>query len=630
MTALRTLIATVALILTTASYAFAADLTVTLSTDRPQYAPGDTVIFGLQVSIPEGYHFYSNPLGPGIGLPTVISVRQSPGLRFAGALKSPPRKYQPSMGGWVWAYDKSAIFFVKAVAGAPGSVSDTLVLSGLMCKASCVKLTKPITYTVVIERPLPGPSFENVPALAAALAKAQPMELDTGAAEEEYVEEEEGLGLEGLAGLGGLSSGDQEPSADIPQWTYEPQSGSGTLSIWLALVFAFIAGIILNVMPCVLPVLGVKVLTLAQGHGDRKQALLGSLAFTAGMLAVFMGLASLAAFAGFSWGQQFQDPKFLVGIICFIFFFALGMFDLYIILVPSKIAAQAGGARNGLWNDALAGVFATVLATPCSGPFLGATLAWTLTQPPAVIYLVFLALGLGMASPYIVLTLVPALARMIPKPGEWMNDFKHVMGFLLIGFAIWLMIGLPRDMVVSTVGMCAFIALAIGLYGRLAPFGASTSRKTLSQLAATGVVALGLYLCFGVLYAQTSDSAAQASAEEGIEWQEFTAEALEQAHEEGRTVMVDFTANWCMNCQYNMIAVLQSAPVKELIEEQNILPLVVDLTSRQPVGESLLHHLGSRSVPFLAIFPAKDPNRPIVLRDVLSRKQVVDVLEGAK
>jgi len=357
------------------------DLALTLSTDRQSYAPGDTFVLALQAGIPDGFHFYSNPLGPGIGLPTTISVRQSPSLRWLDLAKSPPRKYQPQAGAWVWAHEKQVRFFLRGVVdpAAHGTVSDTIMIDGLMCKASCIKLTRSVPFALTVGTRDTLAPFAAAPHLAALLVAARPMPLDTGA--EDVPDEEDAAGDE-----------------TIPEWDFEPVSGRARLGLGLALVLAFLAGIILNVMPCVLPVLGIKVLTLSQGHQNRRQALLSSLAFAAGMIVVFMALASLAAFAGFSWGQQFQKPAFLVGIVCFMFFFALGMFDMYLLLVPPSVGTAERRARQGLAGDFVRGVFATVLATPCSGPLLGATLAWALTQPPLAIYAVFLSLGAGMAS----------------------------------------------------------------------------------------------------------------------------------------------------------------------------------------------------------------------------------------
>jgi thiol:disulfide interchange protein len=400
------------------------------------------------------------------------------------------------------------------------------------------------------------------------------------------------------------------------------------MNLPVAVVLAFLAGLILNVMPCVLPVLGIKILAFAEGRArSRRETVLRSGAFAAGMMAVFVGLATLAAVAGFSWGQQFQTPAMLAGIVILIVIFALGMFDTYIIPVPSRLAALGETGGKGYLGDGLKGMFTTILATPCSGPLLGATLAWTLRQPTMVIYAVFIAIGAGMALPYVLLASSSRLARLLPKPGPWMEDFRRVMGFLLLGFAVYLMTGLPRDMVVSTVGLCVAVAFALFLYGRVAPFGTGPGRKAAGAATALLIVAFGWYVMVDLWYGSISERA-RASTARTIRWEPFTPKRLTEAHMSGRHVVIDFTAAWCMNCQFNKVSVLHSDKVAGLIEEKEVLALKADITRHNAAAESLLHHLGSRSVPFFALFPGDDPYRPIVMRDILRKKRVVEALEG--
>jgi thiol:disulfide interchange protein len=263
------------------------------------------------------------------------------------------------------------------------------------------------------------------------------------------------------------------------------------------------------------------------------------------------------------------------------------------------------------------GIFATVLATPCSGPLLGAVLAWTLTQPPFVIYAVFTAIGAGMASPYILLSSSRRVAKIIPKPGQWMNDFKHVMGFLLIGFAVYLMSGLTREMILVTTMLCLGLIFAAGIYGRFAPFGASFARRFWVAVFAVAV-------CVSIGYSGFSLFALKTGEEK---WEPFSQDLLMRAHDDGRPVLANFTAQWCMNCQYNKHHTLNSKEVQKLATEKDILLMEVDLTNNSPVAEGLLHHLGSRSVPFLALFPGNDPYHPIIMRDIIGKRQLLDVLE---
>ncbi|MFC1476616.1 protein-disulfide reductase DsbD family protein [Fibrobacterota bacterium] len=601
------------------------ELLVTTVLDKKAYNPGDTVIVALQCRIPDKYHLYGNPLGPGIGKPLKIKVSENKGIEWIRAKKTPASKFHPAIGGWVWAYKHEATFFVigTVTADSAESVVDTLIMESLICENSCLPVTKEIPLVIPLtQEKVRSRSFSKHRSLRKIFKITQEMDIDW------QQETDAGLKLDGS--LINLSLGDNDKEKIIPEWDYKSQEKKFEYNILLAIILAFIAGIILNVMPCVLPVLGVKILSFSQGVGsDRRIAVIRSLVFSAGMILIFLVLASFAAFAGLSWGEQFQNPKMLVVIICIIFIFALGMFDIFIINVPTGITAlkQKSIQEKAFLDDFIKGMFTTILATPCSGPLLGATLAWTLLQPPAIIYIVFASIGAGMAFPYVLFSSSSRLMKLIPKPGKWMEDFKYLMGFLLIGFAVYLMIGLPKGMIIPTVGLCAALALAVLIYTRFSPFGASVKRKLLSGVVAVLVAALGWHVNFNILHSFLSEDTALLAEEESGIWKEFTPEKLLGAHAIGQHAIIDFTANWCMNCQFNKVTVYHSKEVDELIKQKKIIALKADLTQENEVAESLMHHLGSRSVPFLAIFPGDDPYNPVIMRDVVTKKSVLKVLK---
>jgi thiol:disulfide interchange protein DsbD len=300
------------------------------------------------------------------------------------------------------------------------------------------------------------------------------------------------------------------------------------------------------------------------------------------------------------------------------------------ILVPGRVSEleQKSANGKGLFDDFIKGMFTTILATPCSGPLLGATLAWTLLQPPVVVYVVFTAIGAGMAFPYVVFSSSSRLLKLVPKPGNWMEIFKQLMGFLLFGFAIYLMIGLPRDMILPTVGLCLVLTFALLFYKSFSPFGSPIGKKLLIGCIGALIIAGGWFANFRVLYNFISEEAAVKAEKGSRGWEEFTPAKLLNAHTGKKHVIVDFTANWCMNCQFNKITVYHTKEINNLIDKKNIVALKADITQENPAAESLLHHLGSRSVPFFAVFPADDPYNPIIMRDILNKKSVVKVLQG--
>jgi thiol:disulfide interchange protein len=608
------------------------ELNVQTETDKTDYAPSDTIIAALKVKIPAQYHLYGNPLGPGIGKPMSLQMTNRNGVKWLFARKEPPKKFRPPVGSWVWAYEGTALFFITGVINpfVTANLSDTATIDGLICHQSCIPVTSfiPLSISIVPEKNAEK-SFGNDIALQKEFFLAEPLQLDI--ASQNAMPSGTPAAGEGFLDVSGMKTSRLEEKNIT--WDYEPREKKLDYSIWLAVALAFCAGIILNVMPCVLPVLGIKVLSFSQSAGKSKRsALLRSLSFAAGMISVFLVLASFAAFAGLSWGEQFQDPRMLVAIVCVIFVFALGMFDVFMILVPSGVTnmeRKSSGGR-GYVDDFIKGIFTTILATPCSGPLLGATLAWTLIQKPLVIYTVFCAIGIGMAFPYVLLSASKTLMKLLPKPGLWMEDFKKFMGFLLFGFAVYLMIGLPADMILPTTGLCLFLAFGIMLFTRYAQFGSSFPRKVITGIAVICVIIAGWHICFNVMrdfVITVNDSSIE---EKSGAWEEFTVDKLQNAHAEGRHVMVDFTANWCMNCQYNKVTVYHSKALMDLIREKNILTFKADLTQENPAAESLLHHLGSRSVPFLAIFPGDNPYEPIIMRDIVQKKDVLKTVNGLR
>jgi len=630
------------------SVSHAEDISGTVTPDKSVYQPGDTVINIISVDIPRGFHLYGNPLGPGIGKALTIDATDSEGLEWVALLKTPAKKFEPDFGEWVWAYKRRTQFYLigKISETPPETISGTITLEGVICEKSCTPFREKISFTLRTgPKPVNEP-FSNAFFDKYKYEKALPMDFRTVLREKNFGSRESTQKVSMFGALGQVpdtlhSEGNRQNTRGsnsltamaelepIPGWDYTPVEEEVAYSLWIAIFFGFIAGLILNVMPCVLPVLGIKIMSFSQGrHSSQRQTIFRSLFFAAGMVLIFMLLATFAAFANYSWGDQFKEPGALIVIICVIVLFALGLFDFYTILIPATLGAASQKTGKGYMGDFFRGMFTTILATPCSGPFLGATLAWTLSQPPLVIYSVFASIGIGMAFPYVLFASSKGLMKIIPKPGKWMDDFKHCMGFILLGMAVYLLIGLPVEKVIGTVGLVVFLIFGLAVYKRFAPFGSSLEHRIVIALPALLIAAAGVWINFGILPAFTSLEKAQLAEEIRGNWEPFTAQKLTEAHLAGQHVIVDFTAKWCMNCQFNKITVLHSKEVSKLLIKKNVKSLIADITSSQPVAESLLRHLGSRSVPFLAIFRGDDPYNPIIMRDVLQKGKLVKTLEA--
>ncbi len=412
------------------------------------------------------------------------------------------------------------------------------------------------------------------------------------------------------------------PPVELP----EPESPAPeplfTWGLLITLGAAFVGGLVLNLMPCVLPVISLKVFAFFQQAGESRGRILAlNLWYVAGLLSVFLLLATLAVALGLAWGEQFTHAWFKIALTALVFVMALSFLGVWEIPIPGLVGAGKAGelqAQEGAAGAFFKGVFTTILATPCSGPLLGPIFAFLLGKPPAVVYLVFGALGLGMASPYLVIGMFPGLVRRLPRPGAWMEAVQQVMAFLLLGTMVFLMSTMGPQYFVPTLTLLVGLWFACWWIGRT-PLTASARTKIAAWVGSIGIAALVGYLAFGVMMAPPH-----------IDWQPFSPAALEQARAEGKTVMVDFSAAWCLTCKTNLKFAIDTRRVARLVEENRVVPLLADWTDHSPVIKQALNELDCNSIPVLAIWPAgAADDEVIVLRDLLWESQVVEALERA-
>jgi thiol:disulfide interchange protein len=276
--------------------------------------------------------------------------------------------------------------------------------------------------------------------------------------------------------------------------------------------------------------------------------------------------------------------------------------------------AQKEGAAGAFSK----GILTTILATPCSGPFLGFVFGFTLNQPAYVVYTVFACIGLGMASPYLLIGVVPELIRFLPKPGAWMETFKQAMGFVLLGTVVFLFTFIDKNYLVPTFAILMAIWAGCWWIGRV-PLTAEFGKKATGW--ATGI-ALMVVIGGGAF-------AALRPAEPVLPWKGFTVAAVEEAKKEGKLVMIDFTADWCLTCKTNLKFAVDTKKTLEVVEKYGVVPFLADWTKPSDEIKKALNELGSNSIPVLAIYPAGQPDKPIILRDLLSQQQVIDALEEA-
>ena len=581
----------------------------------------DTVRGVVRIEVDEGYHLFHTDLGhsDATGKPTIVLV-EGEGFEWSAVRFPEPEKLDQSIFSeeGVFALGHEGTFLLHFTGEGDGDLADVRVdINGLTCldDGECV------LYDQILASAGEGPDelFRDFPEdLGPMVAR----DAGTGAS---------GTGSSGTGSGSGSGTGTLS-EAEWEGWTfheYEPRGGEVERSLGLWLVFAFIAGVILNVMPCVLPVVSIKVLSFVQQAGESRARILQlGLAFSAGIIVVFLVLAGLAAFAGQGWGQQFQSEEFLVVMIAIVFGFSLSLFDVYELGVPNQVGQMAAVKREGLVDAFFKGMMATVLATPCSGPFLGSTLTWALAQPALTVFLVFFTVGLGMAAPYVVLTANPGFLKYVPKPGPWMQTFKHLMGFLLLGTVLFLMVSLRQDLLLYTVAFLIFVAMGCWAWGRYATFDQSRVKRLGTVASVLLIVAVGARLSFVDL---RNFFAGPGSGSGHLAWVDFDARELQRYHDEGVSVFVDFTADWCLTCKTNEKVVYESDTIVDLLESRGIVAMKADETDNTPQTraiERLRRQLGANSIPFMAVFPGDDWTRPFTAKDLVTIGQVKEMLEA--
>lgn len=395
-----------------------------------------------------------------------------------------------------------------------------------------------------------------------------------------------------------------------------PQTG---LSSWLAVAMAFIGGLILNVMPCVFPVLSLKILSLVQDR-QRINLPLHGVVFTLGVLLTMLVLAGVliaVKSAGISvgWGFQLQSPIFVASlavIFAAISVNLLGWFEF------SCVRVSGGSYSNSLLNCFATGVLAVVAASPCTAPFMGAALGYALTASIRESIFVFLALGLGMSLPWLVLSLFPVLTAWMPKPGAWMNVFRKLMAIPMLLTMIWLLWVLSQQ--VSFTALVLYIAAVISLcvclflYGKL-QFSLLTAKLPIVLSAACAVL---LFAAASSPLFRQPDAAVQAA-------DAWSPQAVENALKAGKPVFVDFTASWCVTCQANKIAVLDREDIRKAFKQHGVVFLVADWTNQNPDITQALESFGRSGVPLYILY--SPDGKTTVLPELLTKNIVIGALD---
>ena len=416
-------------------------------------------------------------------------------------------------------------------------------------------------------------------------------------------------------------------------------AAEGATGTFILLLSALFGGLILNLMPCVLPVLSLKLFSLIkQSRESRKRLLVLGTSTTLGILASFWALAGIVAAVkagggNAGWGMQFQSAGFIAFMVVILSAFAMSFFGVFEIWLPGSATTKMdkAGRKQGFWGAFFTGALLVLLSTPCSAPFLGTAMGFAFTASTPVLFLFFTAAGVGLALPYMLVSVFPKVLKAFPKPGAWMVTLQKIMGVLLLGTVAWLLWVVHEQAGNVGVGIFAAISLlSIAMsfaIGNIAPPGVAFFREVLSVGSAVVILAVIWFALASPKFEAEVDAifkarSVQLITEDG--WYRYTPELIEELAKSGRTVFIDATADWCLTCKANEAAVLNRDDFKHAMDSLNVARVKADWTRETPEVTALLRSMGKSGVPAYAIYPAGDASKQIVLPELLTTSAIVE------
>jgi thiol:disulfide interchange protein DsbD len=667
-----------------------AKVSVALLSETASIEPGGAFWVGLRQRIAPGWHTYWTNPGDSGEAPTVDWAL--PAGWDAGPLVFPRPERMPVGPLMSFGYTREAVLLTRltAPAGLPTGVPVTLRAHAawLVCEQICIPEEADVTLTLPVmtgkpapgagaaaieqaRRAVPGPS--PWPASLRATPEAVTLSVAAPGLDRDRIEEvlffpgrwgvidhaavqEVTIGRRGItlrAARGLLSEGADSDLDGVlvirekldqglvsQAFAITAVAGAGgagpALSLLTAMGLAMLGGLILNLMPCVLPVLSIKTLALV-GHTGTSPGVIRrhGLAYTGGVLVCFAALAGAllalrAAGAQIGWGFQLQSPLVVTALAYLLF--TLGLSLSGFLVIGGRLAGVGHGlaARPGYTGSFFTGALATVAATPCTAPFMGAAVGYALSQPPAVAIAVFEALGLGLALPFLALTLVPAWRRLLPRPGPWMARLSQALAFPLYASAAWLVWVVSRQAGPDGVALVlvGLLLIAFGAWLHHATRGAAPRWRR----AATGFALVSAAVAIALApLAAASPPAPRPGVPAGVDWEPFSPGRLAELRAQGKPVFVNFTAAWCITCLVNERVALRGPAVAEAFSRRGVVYLKADWTSRSAEIASVLESFGRSGVPLYVIYPPRHGRtaapEPRVLPQILSEGTLIDAID---
>jgi thiol:disulfide interchange protein DsbD len=552
-------------------------------------AAGAGLRAGVLLDLDPGWHVYARDPGES-GLPTELHWRVAPGRAEPLPWPAPRTFRDPESGLTTFGYPGRVLLPARIHFEEGAGRALAVDVRGLACRTQCIPLELSLARELgTAAVPVPGADADAVRALFA-------------------------------GGAGAAAT----PARAAP--------AGPSLSLLAALGLALLGGLVLNLMPCVLPVLALKAFAVAElARATPSQARRHGIAYAAGVLATMLALAAgvvglRRAGASVGWGFQFQEPLFLAVLVAVLVLFAANLFGVFEIGTSALRLAELGARARGARRSLLEGLLAVVLATPCSAPFLGSAVGFAFASPAAATFAVFAAIGAGLAAPFLVVSFVPSAGRRLPRPGPWMLRLREALGLGLLASVAWLLwiggrtAGVAGLTALLAVAWCA--AVVAWIHGRLGPPGLTWLRRA-SWLALVPVVLLGA----NVVRVEPAGSGRTGAAGAIASAEAWSPARVEQELARGRVVFVYFTADWCLTCKLNEKLVLASDPVQAELARLDVAVFRADWTRRDEAIRAELARLGRAGVPTYAVHR---PGRgsPEVLPELLGPGRLVAALRG--